>query len=85
MPVRVDLVPRAKRWLNCVDIACEDMGHREVAGARAGGDTPKTRQFGDLGRKALRGPDFTWSDLCLTKRFVLAIVRNCAWTASSLR
>jgi len=36
-------------------------------GACAGGDTPKTCQFGNLGRNALRGPDFTWSDLYLTK------------------
>jgi hypothetical protein len=28
-------------------------------------------QFGNLGRNALRGPDFTWSDLYLTKWFTL--------------
>ena len=29
----------------------------------------KTCQFGNLGRNALRGPDFTWSDFYLTKWF----------------
>jgi Carboxypeptidase regulatory-like domain len=36
-----------------------------------GGDTAQNCQFGDLGRNALRGPDFTWSDLYLTKWFTL--------------
>jgi hypothetical protein len=36
-------------------------------GACTGGDTPKSCQFGSLGRNALRGPDFKWSDLYLTK------------------
>ena len=40
-------------------------------GACAGGDTPTNCQFGDLGRNALRGPDFVWSDLYLTKWFAL--------------
>jgi hypothetical protein len=40
-------------------------------GACAGGDGPKTCQFGNLGRNALRGPDFFWSDLYLTKWFQL--------------
>jgi hypothetical protein len=40
-------------------------------GACAGGDTTKNCQFGNLGRNALRGPDFTWSDLYLTKWFTL--------------
>ena len=38
-------------------------------GACSGGDSPKNCQFGDLGRNALRGPDFFWSDLYLTKWF----------------
>ncbi len=38
-------------------------------GACTGGDTPQTCQFGNLGRNALRGPDFFWSDLYLTKWF----------------
>ena len=41
-------------------------------GACAGGDTTKNCQFGNLGRNALRGPDFTWSDLYLTKWFTLS-------------
>jgi len=36
-------------------------------GACYGGDSPKNCQFGSLGRNALRGPDFTWSDFYLTK------------------
>ena len=41
-------------------------------GACTGGDSPKNCQFGDLGRNALRGPDFSWNDLYLTKWFQLA-------------
>jgi hypothetical protein len=40
-------------------------------GACAGGDTPQNCQFGDLGRNALRGPNFFWSDLNITKSFSL--------------
>jgi hypothetical protein len=36
-----------------------------------GGDSPQNCQFGNLGRNALRGPDFLWSDFYLTKWFVL--------------
>ncbi len=44
--------------------------------ARSNGFDPSTGacvvcQFGNLGRNALRGPDFTWSDLYLTKWFTL--------------
>jgi hypothetical protein len=38
-------------------------------GACSGGDSPQNCQFGDLGRNALRGLDFTWSDFYLTKWF----------------
>jgi len=38
-------------------------------GACNGGDTPGNCQFGNLGRNALRGPDFAWSDFYLTKWF----------------
>jgi Carboxypeptidase regulatory-like domain len=38
-------------------------------GACNGGDNAQTCQFGNLGRNALRGPDFFWSDLYLTKWF----------------
>lgn len=41
-------------------------------GACAGGDSPQNCQFGNLGRNALRGPNFTWSDLYLTKWFPLS-------------
>jgi len=34
-------------------------------------NTPQNCQFGTLGRNALRGPDFTWSDFYLTKWFPL--------------
>ena len=36
-------------------------------GACFGGDSPANCQFGNLGRNALRGPDFAWSDFYLTK------------------
>jgi hypothetical protein len=40
-------------------------------GGCVGGDNSKNCQFGNLGRNALRGPNFTWSDLYLTKWFRL--------------
>jgi hypothetical protein len=36
-----------------------------------GGDSAQACQFGNLGRNALRGPDFLWSDFYLTKFFTL--------------
>jgi hypothetical protein len=36
-----------------------------------GGDSAQNCQFGNLGRNALRGPDFLWSDFYLTKWFPL--------------
>ena len=42
------------------------------SGACLGGDTANNCQFGNLGRNALRGPDFVWSDLYLTKWFALS-------------
>ena len=44
-------------------------------GACVGGDSPATCQFGTLGRNALRGPHFLWSDLYITKR-VAAVGRT---------
>jgi hypothetical protein len=41
-------------------------------GGCAGGDSPANCQFGNLGRNALRGPDFVWSDFYLTKWFQLS-------------
>jgi hypothetical protein len=40
-------------------------------GACFAGNSPKNCQFGNLGRNALRGPNFTWSDFCLTKSLPL--------------
>ena len=40
-------------------------------GACNGGDSPQSCQFGNLGRNALRGPNFFWSDLYITKWFPL--------------
>ncbi len=40
-------------------------------GACNGGDDPQDCQFGTLGRNALRGPQFFWSDLYLTKWFAV--------------
>ncbi len=41
-------------------------------GACYAGDSPETCQFGNSGRNAFRGPNFFWSDLYLTKWFVLS-------------
>ncbi len=41
-------------------------------GACYGGDTVQHCQFGNLGRNALRGPDFVWNDLYVTKWFPVA-------------
>ncbi len=41
-------------------------------GACAGGDSAANCQFGNLGRNALRGPQFVWSDFYLTKWFPLS-------------
>jgi hypothetical protein len=40
-------------------------------GACFGGDSTTNCQFGNLGRNALRGPSFTWSDFYLSKWFPL--------------
>jgi hypothetical protein len=40
-------------------------------GACLGGDSPTNCRFGNLGRNALRGPNFAWSDFYLTKSFSL--------------
>jgi hypothetical protein len=36
------------------------------------GDSPQNCQFGNLGRNALRGPEFAWSDFYLTKWFPIS-------------
>jgi hypothetical protein len=43
-----------------------------ATGACVGGDSTSNCQFGNLGRNALRGPDFTWTDLYVTKWFALS-------------
>ena len=40
-------------------------------GECTGGDSPQNCQFGNLGRNALRGPDFFWNDFYLTRLFRL--------------
>jgi hypothetical protein len=41
-------------------------------GACFRGNNPKNCQFGNLGRNALRGPNFTWSDFYVSKWFPLS-------------
>jgi hypothetical protein len=58
--------PGAVQWLNPdAFVSTVDPS----TGACAGGDSPETCQFGDLGRNSLRGPGFFWSDLYVTKQF----------------
>jgi hypothetical protein len=58
--------PGTVQWLNPnAFVSTVDPG----TGACNGGDTPTNCQFGNLGRNALRGPDFAWSDFYLTKWF----------------
>lgn len=60
--------PGTIQWLNPnAFVSSVDPG----TGACTGGDSVRNCQFGDLGRNALRGPDFVWSDLYLTKSFQL--------------
>jgi hypothetical protein len=60
--------PGTIQWLNpAAFVSAIDPG----TGACNGGDNLKACQFGSLGRNALRGPDFFWSDLYLTKWFAL--------------
>ena len=60
--------PGTLQWLNpAAFVSAVDPS----TGACNGGDTASTCQFGSLGRNALRGPDFVWSDFYLTKLFPL--------------
>jgi hypothetical protein len=43
-----------------------------ATGTCNGGDSAQNCQFGNLGRNALRGPNFFWSDFCITKWFRLS-------------
>jgi hypothetical protein len=67
------------QWLNpdafisAVDPSGQLINGQPVpAGSCYGGDSPQNCQFGNLGRNALRGPDFFWSDFYLTKWFHLS-------------
>ncbi len=56
------------QWLNPnAFVSAVDPG----TGACTGGNNTQSCQFGNLGRNALRGPDFAWSDFYLTKWFTL--------------
>ncbi len=60
--------PGTIQWLNPdAFVSAVDPG----TGACLGGDSARNCQFGNLGRNALRGPDFIWTDLYLTKWFAL--------------
>jgi len=61
--------PGTIQWLNPAAFASVV---DPATGACAGGDSPANCQFGNLGRNALRGPDFVWSDFYITKWFQLA-------------
>ncbi len=60
--------PGTVQWLN-PDAFVSTVNPK--TGACLGGDSPQNCQFGNLGRNALRGPDFTWSDFYFTKWFPL--------------
>jgi len=65
-PIHGVTQPGTLQWLNPdAFVSTVDPG----TGACRGGDTPANCQFGNLGRNALRGPDFAWSDFYLTKWF----------------
>lgn len=67
-PVAGVTQPGTIQWLNPnAFVSAVDPG----TGACYGGDNPPNCQFGDLGRNSLRGPDFIWSDLYVTRRFRL--------------
>ncbi|HLY59671.1 MAG TPA: TonB-dependent receptor [Terriglobia bacterium] len=60
--------PGTIQWLNPSAFASDV---DPSTGACYGGDSPKNCQFGTLGRNALHGPAFFWSDFYLTKLFPL--------------
>jgi hypothetical protein len=60
--------PGTLQWLNPeAFISAVDPSSGQCYGV----DSPQNCQFGNLGRNALRGPDFLWSDFYLTKWFPL--------------
>ena len=61
------------QWLNPdAFTSTVDPSTGQCAGISHGIDDPQHCQFGNLGRNALRGPDFLWSDFYLTKWFPLS-------------
>ena len=60
--------PGTIQWLNpAAFVSSVD----PATGACLGGNSLSNCQFGNLGRNALRGPDFTWTDFYLTKWFAV--------------
>jgi hypothetical protein len=76
-PIPGITLPGTVQWLNpdafisTVDPSQQQLANGRIvpAGSCNGGDSPQTCQFGNLGRNALRGPQFFWSDFYLTKWF----------------
>ena len=65
-PVAGVTQPGTLQWLNpAAFVSAVDPS----TGQCVGGDAPLHCQFGNLGRNALRGPDFVWNDFYLTKWF----------------
>jgi len=72
--------PGTIQWLNpdafisTVDPSQQNLPSGQIvpAGSCNGGDSPQNCQFGTLGRNALRGPGFFWSDFYITKWFPLS-------------
>ena len=65
-PVAGVTQPGTLQWLNpAAFVSAVDPS----TGQCAGDDNPQHCQFGNLGRNALRGPDFVWNDFYLTKWF----------------
>jgi hypothetical protein len=64
-PISGVTVPGTLQWLNPNAFASSV---DPSTGACVGGDSPTTCQFGTLRRNAVRGPQFFWSDLYVTKR-----------------
>jgi hypothetical protein len=60
--------PGTIQWLNPAAFAS---AVDPSTGQCYGGDSSQNCQFGNLGRNALRGPDFFWNDFYLTKWFPL--------------
>ena len=61
--------PGTIQWLNPDAFAS---AVNPATGTCYGGDAAQNCQFGNLARNALRGPDFFWSDLYITKWFPLS-------------